>query len=115
MMEQAKCAIVTGAAGNIGEACCRRLLDAAAGDRLDKELDGGDAFRFWSADVSSESDVEAYVHEVVEQFGGIDAFFNNAGVEGAVSPIPTYPVETFDKLISVNLRGVFLGLKHVMS
>ena len=125
-MERATCAVVTGAAGNIGEACCRRLLedgyrvfgvdlDAAAGDRLVKELDAGDAFRFCSADVSSEGDVEAYVHEAVKQFGGIDAFFNNAGVEGAVSPIPTYPVETFDKLMSVNLRGVFLGLKYVMS
>jgi len=125
-MEQAKCAVVTGAAGTIGEASCRRLLedgyrglgvdrDATAADRLVKELDAGDAFRFCTADVSSERDVEDYVHEAVEQFDHIDAFFNNAGVEGAVSPIPTYPVDTFDQLISVNLRGVFLGLKHVMS
>ena len=69
-MEQAMCAIVTGAAGNIGEASCRRLLDdgyrvlgvdrdEAAVDRLVKEFDAGDAFRFYPADVSSESDVEA--------------------------------------------------------
>ena len=126
MVEQANRAVVTGACGNIGQACCRRLivggyqvlgvdLDPGAGDRLAKELDAGDDFRFCSADVSSENDVEAYVREAVEQFGGIDAFFNNAGVEGTVSPTTTYPTETFDKVLSVNVRGVFLGLKYVMA
>jgi NAD(P)-dependent dehydrogenase (short-subunit alcohol dehydrogenase family) len=47
--------------------------------------------------------------------GGIDAFFNNAGIEGAVAPTTAYPTDTFDKVISVNLRGVFLGLKYVMA
>ena len=125
MVEQAKRAVVTGAAGNIGQACCRRLigggyqvlgvdLDPGAGDRLAKELDAGDQFRFYAADVTSENEVEAYAREAVEQFGGVDAFFNNAGIEGAASPTTTYPTETFDKVLSVNVRGVFLGLKYVM-
>src|SRR3954470_10452558 len=125
MMTDMKRAIVTGAAGAIGGGARQRLLhdeyrvvgvdrDDAAGERLVKELDGGDRFRFVSADVSSEPDVERYVEVAKNQLGGVDAFFNNAGVEGAVIPITDYPTDAFDHVMAVNLRGTFLGLKHVM-
>jgi NAD(P)-dependent dehydrogenase (short-subunit alcohol dehydrogenase family) len=118
-------AVVTGASGKIGEACCRRLLadgyrvvgvdiDAEAGERLAAGLDAGERFAYHAADVRSEAQVEGYVDAAVERMGGIDAFFNNAGVEGRVAPISAYPTDAFDELLSVNLRGVFLGLKYVM-
>src|SRR5690349_11821491 len=83
MVTALKRAIVTGAAGVIGSAACRRLLhdeyrvvgidhDEAAGDRLVKELDAGDRFCFVSADVSSEPDVERYVEVAKNQLGGVD-------------------------------------------
>jgi NAD(P)-dependent dehydrogenase (short-subunit alcohol dehydrogenase family) len=59
--------------------------------------------------------VEAYVQTAVREFGGIDGFFNNAGVEGVVAPMTSYPTDVFDQVVAVNLRGVFLGLKHVMA
>ena len=55
------------------------------------------------------------MQQAIATFGGIDAFFNNAGVEGLVAPIVSYPVDAFDRVIAVNLRGVFLGLKYVMA
>lgn len=66
------------------------------------------------ADVSKEADVENYVKETVDKFGTIDIFFNNAGIEGKVAPITEQSVDDLDKVLSVNVRGVFLGLKHVL-
>jgi 3alpha(or 20beta)-hydroxysteroid dehydrogenase len=117
--------VVTGAAGEIGTACCRRLLDAghrlvavdldeAAGKALVDGLDGGDRVTFVTADVTDEDAVAGYVAVATERLGKIDGFFNNAGIEGTVAPIPAYPTEVFDRVVAVNLRGVFLGLKHVM-
>jgi NAD(P)-dependent dehydrogenase (short-subunit alcohol dehydrogenase family) len=117
--------VVTGAAGEIGAACCRRLLaaghrlvavdlDEAAGKALLETLEGGDRLAFVAADVSDEDAVAGYVAEATERLGRIDGFFNNAGIEGTVAPIPAYPTDVFDQVVAVNLRGVFLGLKHVM-
>ncbi|MGW4125847.1 SDR family NAD(P)-dependent oxidoreductase [Nocardia sp. NPDC004711] len=65
------------------------------------------------ADVSCEADVERYV-EIARSQGTIIGFFNNAGVEGWIGPITDYPVDALDAVLSVNVKGVFLGLKHVM-
>ena len=126
MSERTKRAVVTGGAGVIGKACCRRLLadgygvlavdlDKDLGAVLVEELDAGDQLTFHASDVTNELDVEGYVQQAIATFGGIDAFFNNAGVEGLVAPIVSYPVDAFDRVIAVNLRGVFLGLKYVMA
>lgn len=56
-----------------------------------------------------------YVKKTVEKFGRIDVFFNNAGIEGKVAPITEQKVEDLDKVLAVNVRGVFLGLKHVLA
>ena len=117
--------VVTGAAGDIGAACCRRLLSAGcrivavdvddgAGKALLDTLDAGDRLSFVTADVADEDAVAGYVAESNGWLGRIDGFFNNAGIEGTVAPLPAYPTEVFDRVVAVNLRGVFLGLKHVM-
>jgi len=67
-----------------------------------------------AADVSQEADVEHYVKQTVDAYGGIDVFFNNAGIEGKVGRIVDTDIEDFDRVIAVNVRGVFLGLKHVL-
>jgi NAD(P)-dependent dehydrogenase (short-subunit alcohol dehydrogenase family) len=64
--------------------------------------------------VSKAVDVEHYVHEAVKLFGKIDIFFNNAGIEGVVKPIIEYPEEVFDKVIAINVKGIWLGNKYVL-
>jgi 3alpha(or 20beta)-hydroxysteroid dehydrogenase len=126
MNDRARGVVITGAAGEIGSACCRRLLDAghrivavdvdeAAGKALVESLDDGDMVSLVTADVTDEAAVADYVAHAMSLLGAIDGFFNNAGIEGAVAPIPAYPTEVFDRVVAVNLRGVFLGLKHVMA
>jgi NAD(P)-dependent dehydrogenase (short-subunit alcohol dehydrogenase family) len=119
-------AIVTGAGGAIGGAAARAL--AARGLRvLVVDLDGDGAARTVSdieaeggiaaahvADVSDDAAVAGYVEACRDSFGPPSVFFNNAAYEGAVADIPSYPVDVFDRTLAVNLRGVFLGLHHVI-
>ncbi|GAB3410111.1 SDR family NAD(P)-dependent oxidoreductase [Schumannella luteola] len=67
------------------------------------------------ADVSKEADVDAYVAATIEKFGRIDGFFNNAGIEGKQNPTESFTADEFDKVVSINLRGVFLGLEKVLA
>ncbi|MDI2030564.1 glucose 1-dehydrogenase [Saccharopolyspora sp. TS4A08] len=120
-----KVAIITGGAGGIGKETAQLFLKEGAKvalvDLSAEQLDQaraelgvlGDVITV-QANVSKEDDVERYVREVVDRFGRIDAFFNNAGVEGGHSRIVDYKLEEFEKVMSVNARGVFLGLKHVL-
>ncbi len=66
------------------------------------------------ADVSRSAEVERYAAAAKSRFGGVDYFFNNAGIEGWVGPTTQYPEEIFDKVIAVNLKGVFLGIKYIV-
>jgi 3alpha(or 20beta)-hydroxysteroid dehydrogenase len=75
--------------------------------------DGGQASLF-RADVSDEKQVTAYVSDAESRFGPVEIFFNNAGMLGAVAPMAETRADDFDKVIAVNLRGVFLGLRHVL-
>lgn len=120
-----KVAVITGGAGGIGKVTAERFLKEGARvvlvdlfqeslDKVKAELDAYGEVLTIQADVSKESDVENYVTKTVEHFGKIDIFFNNAGIEGKVAPIVEQKMEDFDKLISVNVRGVFLGLKYVL-
>jgi NAD(P)-dependent dehydrogenase (short-subunit alcohol dehydrogenase family) len=66
------------------------------------------------ADCADEAQVKGYAQAALDVFGHVDGFFNNAGIEGVLSPTHTYPVEEFDHVLHVNLRGMFLGLRHVL-
>jgi NAD(P)-dependent dehydrogenase (short-subunit alcohol dehydrogenase family) len=119
-------AIVTGAGGGIGRAVSLALSDVGAkvilvdlaveAGRATETLitqRGGDAL-FVSADVSQQQDVEAYVKVALDNWGRIDVFMNNAAWQGEIHSIVNYPVDMFDKVMSINVRGVFLGMKYVL-
>ncbi len=74
---------------------------------------GGEALAL-TADVTRADDVKAYVRAAIEKFGRIDCFFNNAGIEGKVAQTAEYDEAVFDQVISVNVKGVFLGLRYVL-
>ncbi|HET6315213.1 MAG TPA: SDR family NAD(P)-dependent oxidoreductase, partial [Chloroflexota bacterium] len=116
-------AIVTGGAGGIGRAVAQRLVaDGArvalvdlAGTQLDNVAQalGGEVLPI-EADVGQEEDVGEYVRQTVERFGRVDLLFNNAGVEGRVANIVDADIADFDRLMAINVRGVFLGLREVL-
>jgi 3alpha(or 20beta)-hydroxysteroid dehydrogenase len=121
-----KVAIVTGAADGLGRATSREmaakgmrilLVDIDAQRLAQTEAlirDAGGEAAIFRADVSDAAQVRGYVAKAISRFGRIDAFFNNAGILGAVAPITDYPIDTFDRVIAINLRGVFLGLRFVL-
>ncbi|PFG15057.1 SDR family NAD(P)-dependent oxidoreductase [Bacillus sp. es.036] len=122
---QEKVVIVTGGSGEIGKEAARLFLKEGAKVTLvdineealqqtRSELESFGEIISVKADVSKESDVQNYVQETMDRFGKIDVFFNNAGIEGKVAPIIEQKVEDFEKVLSVNVIGVFLGLKHVL-
>lgn len=121
---QDKVAIITGGAGSIGKVTAKIFLSEGAKvmlvdinktdlEKVVAEL-GSENVRFCVADVSKAKDVEGYVDETVKQFGKIDVFFNNAGIEGVVSSIVDYPEDIFDQVIAVNVKGVWQGNKYVI-
>lgn len=67
-----------------------------------------------TANVTDEKAVEQYVNETVEKFEKIDGFFNNAGIEGKQSLTEDFGIEEFQKVVNINLNGVFYGLKYVL-
>ena len=89
-------------------------VDQAALDATAKALGGGERVLTAKADVSNETDVKRYVQTSLDRFGRIDVFFNNAGIEGAVAPLEQQDIALFDKDIAINVRGAYLGLKHVL-
>jgi NAD(P)-dependent dehydrogenase (short-subunit alcohol dehydrogenase family) len=121
-----KVALVTGGANGIGRATAlgfaksgAKLVlvdrDAASGEATAGVIrqQGGDA-RFVAADVTKSADVQNYVKAALDAYGAIDCFFNNAGIEGKWAHTAEYDEEMFDAVIGVNVRGVFLGLRHVL-
>jgi NAD(P)-dependent dehydrogenase (short-subunit alcohol dehydrogenase family) len=72
---------------------------------------GGEGL-FIQGDVSKASDVEKFVQQTAGKFGRIDVAFNNAGIEGNWTPIIEQTEADFDRVIAINLKGVWLSLKH---
>lgn len=117
-----KCIAITGAAGAIGEATARYFANEGARlalfDRdetglrnVAQDLDGA----FWRAcDVSSEASMADALHAAADAHGGkIHAGILNAAISGLRAPLQETDADTLDRILAVNARGVFLGLKHL--
>ncbi|MBS4192808.1 SDR family oxidoreductase [Bacillus sp. FJAT-49705] len=120
-----KVVLITGAAGGIGKETARLFakhgaklalvdLNPKALESLAKELELED-YLLQTADVTSEEQVKNFVQQTKKKYGKIDVFFNNAGIEGKRASIIETSSEDFDKVLNVNIKGVFLGLKHVLA
>ena len=119
-----KVALITGAGSGIGRASAlafaREGAKVAVADivveggeetvRMVKEA-GGEAF-FIKVDVANAAEVEAMVNAVVDTYGRIDCAYNNAGIEGRLASTDEYPEDVFDKVIDINLTGVWLCMKY---
>jgi NAD(P)-dependent dehydrogenase (short-subunit alcohol dehydrogenase family) len=121
-----KVALITGGGGGIGRATALAFAkagakvvvvdsDTASGEATTGIIkqQGGEA-KFIKADVTKSADVANYVNETLAAYGKIDCFFNNAGIEGRVAHTADYDEAMFDQVIGVNVKGVFLGLRHVL-
>lgn len=122
---QDKVVVITGGSGGIGKTTAARFLeegasvalvdiDQASLDATRDALGGGERVLAIKADVSDEADVKQYVQSTIDRFGRIDVFFNNAGIEGKVAPLEQQDTAMFDKVLAINVRGAYLGLKHVL-
>jgi NAD(P)-dependent dehydrogenase (short-subunit alcohol dehydrogenase family) len=113
-------AVVTGAGSGLGRASAERLaaegasvvlvdVDEDAAARVAEGIAGETLVL--RADVSEEAQVEEYLRRAVERFGRIDLHHLNAGIFGAFIPLPELPLEEFERVMAVNVRGQFLGLR----
>jgi NAD(P)-dependent dehydrogenase (short-subunit alcohol dehydrogenase family) len=121
-----KVALITGAGNGIGRATA--LAFGKSGAKVvvvDRDTAGGEATagiirqqgaeaRFVAADVTRSAEVLAYVKAALDAYGAVDCFFNNAGIEGKWAHTAEYDEDVFDAVIGVNVKGVFLGLRHVL-
>jgi len=118
-----KIALVTGAAGGIGRATAERLAREGAalvladlpGSALEEAASAaqraGVRALACPADVTRLEDFEGLVARAERELGGLDLLVNNAGIEGVVAPLESYPLDVFDRVLAVNVRGVFLGMR----
>jgi NAD(P)-dependent dehydrogenase (short-subunit alcohol dehydrogenase family) len=116
-----KVAIITGATGGIGRAAVELFIKEGANvvmvDLNEEALIevsnkiNSNKLSYFQGDVSILADNKRAVELAIERHGGLDVFIANAGVAGDVQPITEYDEETFDKVMAVNAKGPFLGLK----
>jgi NAD(P)-dependent dehydrogenase (short-subunit alcohol dehydrogenase family) len=119
---EGKVSVVTGAGRGIGEAIARALAFEGAnvlvadisGQEEDVAASIGDAAVAVNVDVTSSDSVAAMIGSAVDRFGRLDVLCNNAGIDGPILPTADYPPEEFDRVVAVNLRGVFLGIHHAI-
>ncbi len=122
---EGKVAVITGGAGNLGKTAAELFLQEGAKVALvdydEKNLAScveqlaviGEVIGI-TADVTSEKDVSGYVQQVLEKWGKIDVFLNNAGILGKSGLLPDQTFKDFETIMNINVGGVFLGLKYVL-
>jgi NAD(P)-dependent dehydrogenase (short-subunit alcohol dehydrogenase family) len=119
-----KVALVTGGTSGIGKASAITLAQAGAkvvvagrrqaeGEETIRLLQasGGDGF-FVATDVSKEADVQTLIEKTMARYGRLDIAFNNAGVEQEAAPLPEQTETTYNHIMDINVKGVWLSLKH---
>jgi NAD(P)-dependent dehydrogenase (short-subunit alcohol dehydrogenase family) len=121
---QNKVVLVTGGGSGIGRATAQLIAKQGAkvmiadyvpegAERTVKLIkDAGGEASCLAADVSVTKQVEAMVNKTVETYGRLDCAFNNAGIEGKMADTASYPEETYDRVIAINLKGVWLCMKY---
>jgi NAD(P)-dependent dehydrogenase (short-subunit alcohol dehydrogenase family) len=119
-----KTAIVTGAASGIGKKTAERFAREGAnvvvadvvaeeGQNAVNEIESaGGTATFVETDVSDPADVEVMVQTAVETYGSVDIAVNNAGIEGEDAPLAELTVDDWNQVIDINLKGVWLCMKH---
>lgn len=124
MLVNDKVAVITGGASGIGRATAERYaehgaevivadVDSEGGRETVQQItDHGGSATFVETDVSEAAQVKRMIETAVNQYDGIDVLFNNAGIVGALAKTHEYDEEQFDRIVSVNLRGAFLGMKY---
>ena len=116
-----KVAVITGGAGGIGRAVARRFIEEGASVLIvDVDKDSladacaeisSNQISYLVGDVANWNDNLEMIKIAEERYGGVDIFLANAGIEGDISSILDYDEEVFDRLMAVNIKGPFLGLK----
>ena len=121
-----KVAVITGAARGIGAATARLFAREGASvvlaDMLEEQgkavaaeiKKAGGKAEFVHCDVTKSNDVKNAISSAVRLYGKLDILFNNAGIIGVTADLANYPEEDFDRVLSVNLKGYFLGLRHAI-
>ena len=124
MMLKDKVALVTGGTSGIGRATA--IAFGAAGAKVvfsgRREVEGeetaalirdtGAECLFVRSNISDEAEVQALVEKTIATYGRLDCAFNNAGIEPSLKPLHEQSIEDFDKLMSINVRGLFLCMKY---
>ncbi len=121
---EGKVALVTGGASGIGQAAVRLFaregakiviadVQAGAGAETVKQVkrDGGEGL-FVQCDVAKSAEVEALIDKCVETYGRLDCAFNNAGILGEMAKTADCTEESYDRLMAINLKGVWLCMKY---
>src|SRR5262245_59195897 len=116
--------LITGGNAGIGRAAAiefaKQGANVVVGGRREKEgeevvagikASGGEAV-FVRGDVSREGDVRALIERTLATFGRLDCAFNNAGIEQALTPLPDQTEDTYDQIMDINVKGLWLSLKH---
>ena len=121
---EGKVAMVTGGGSGIGADAAEAFahegatvvvtdIDEEKGRGLVEKINGhGGRAIFLKHDVSSAEETEKVVKTIVEKFGRLDIAFNNAGISGPSVSVAEYPVDTWERIISINLSGVFYSMKY---
>ncbi len=121
-----KVAVVTGAVGGIGRAVCKLLAQEGAkvaltdlrdenGKTVVQQIqDAGGVAEYWHLDVSNEKEVAKVIPAINTKFGAINVLVNNAGIAGVNKPTHEMAEDEWDKVMNVNVKGVFFCTKHTI-